>query len=232
MNRPDQLLAQLVARTHSFKNQTGLTSRQICQLTDINEQHLCDFLAGRKGLSLTSTVRLLEIFGLNKTELEAKLRSPRKIMIEHFQSLDGKPLKLDGGNWTPGQQGRDPNDGGNIDGDGSDAGDLGTEDFLRKQIEIHRSAIAAISDYLVKGKVNKTGSTRPARTVSDPRTPGAKGDAFRVSPAQMLAHLEREREQAETELAIQKKINEERKKRLAAQMELAQVRKESLFSTK
>ena len=48
----------------------------------------------------------------------------------------------------------------------------------------------------------------------------------------MLAHLEKEREAAETELAIQKKINEERKKRLAAQIELPSVRKESLFSTK
>jgi hypothetical protein len=53
-----------------------------------------------------------------------------------------------------------------------------------------------------------------------------------VKPAQMLAHLEKERKNAETELAIQKKINEERKKRLAAQLELSQVRKESLFDTK
>jgi hypothetical protein len=229
MNQPDQLLAQLVGRTHSFRNSTGLTSRQICHLTNINEQHLCDFLAGRKGLSLTSTVRLLEMFGFSKSQLEAKLRSPKKIMIEHFQS-DGDRMTLDGdGSWIA-KEGvtDDPNDGGSIVDDDPET----TEDFLRKQIGIHKAAIAAISDYLVKGKVNKTGSTGPARTVSDPRTPGAKGDAFRVSPAQMLAHLEKEREAAETELAIQKKINEERKKRLAAQMELAEVRKESLFSTK
>jgi hypothetical protein len=117
MNHPDQLFAQLVGRTHSFKNPTGLSSRDLCQLTDINEQHLCDFMAGRKGLSLTSTVRLLELFSLSRTQLEAKLRPPKKILIEHFQSLDGKPLTLDdsGGSWVPGQSGQDPNDSGTDD---------------------------------------------------------------------------------------------------------------------
>ncbi|HXM04884.1 MAG TPA: hypothetical protein VN939_19880 [Chthoniobacterales bacterium] len=67
MNRPDQLLAQLVGRTHSFKNQTGLTSRQICQLTDINEQHLCDFITGREGLSLTSTLPPVAAFDANSS---------------------------------------------------------------------------------------------------------------------------------------------------------------------
>jgi hypothetical protein len=221
MNQPDQLLAQLVGRTHSFKNATGLTSRQICQLTDINEQHLCDFLAGRKGLSLTSTVRLLEIFGLSKSQLEAKLRPPKKIMIEHFQSLDSKPMKLEDGSG-------DPND-----GDGSvihDDDPDTTEDFLRKQIEIHRSAIGVISDYLVKAKVNKSGSTEPARTVSDSRKAGPRGDKFTVTPQAMLDYLQRDRQKTEENLAIQRQINTERKRALQAGMELAEAKKETLFS--
>ena len=83
-----------------------------------------------------------------------------------------------------------------------------------------------------KAKPNPRGVTENPRRVNgnSPAGGGSRGDLLSVKPAQMLAHLEKERANVETELAIQKKINEERKKRLAAQMELAEVRKESLFS--
>jgi hypothetical protein len=65
------------------------------------------------------------------------------------------------------------------------------------------------------------------------RTPNAKRrrkDKFTVTPAQMLAHLESERVKAETDLAIQRKINIERKRSLSASIQLADAGKESLFS--
>jgi hypothetical protein len=62
--------------------------------------------------------------------------------------------------------------------------------------------------------------------------PGSRKDKFTVQPAQMLAYLEREREKAETDLAIQREIHLERQKLLATQIELADARKECLFSTK
>jgi hypothetical protein len=116
--------------------------------------------------------------------------------------------------------GRGPNGGGSIVDDPDNEDDPSTQYFLRAQIELHRKAIQAISDYLTKAKVNKTGTTPVTR------------DKFTVKPAAMLEHLQRSRQRTEEELAIQRAINAERERALKAGMELAAAKKESLFSNK
>src|SRR6202522_474390 len=71
------------------------------------------FLAGAKSLSVTKMEKLLQILGLDRMQLQAKLSAPSvTARIKHFQSLNGKPKTLNdsGGSWVPGQSGQDPND--------------------------------------------------------------------------------------------------------------------------
>lgn len=219
---PPSLTDQLASRVKTFATNMGLSQRQIARLLKLDEGHLSKFLKGAAGLSDEMTLKVLRLTSLSKKDLAPKFGSSERITSKIMSLHEkGRPMKLYGENWTPGQQGKDPNDGGSIS-DGDDPGT--TEDFLRNQIEIHKAAITVISDYLVKAKVNRgDGTTSGPRKISDSLT---------VKPAQMLAHVEKERQLAEEELEIQKRINEERKKRLAAQIELADVRKEGLFSTK
>jgi hypothetical protein len=71
------------------------------------------FLAGAKSLSVTKMEKLLQILGLDRMQLQAKLSAPSvTARIKHFQSLNGKPKTLNdsSGSWVPGQSGQDPND--------------------------------------------------------------------------------------------------------------------------
>jgi hypothetical protein len=61
--------------------------------------------------------------------------------------------------------------------------------------------------------------------------PGPRGDKFSITSRQHLEYLQRQRQIAEQELATQKAILAERKKELAARMALAEVQKETVFSS-
>jgi hypothetical protein len=183
------LLTQRIHRTKTFKEKTGLTFKQIGKLTGLSEQHVCDVLAERKGLSAESTLQLWKLTRSTKAEAEMKLNAGKKIQvrIEHFQDMgQPQPMKLE---WVPGLSGSDPNDTGDItDDDRGDDPDIDdTLDFLKNQLAIHAAASAAINDYISKvqsGKVNKTGTTKPARTITDSadsRKPGPKSDLFKDS---------------------------------------------------
>ena len=58
-----------------------------------------------------------------------------------------------------------------------------------------------------------------------------RGDKFSITSRQHLEYLQRQRQIAEQELATQKAILAERKKELAARMALAEVQKETVFSS-
>jgi len=207
---PLSLNDQLASRVRAFCVTMGLSQRKLCRLLKIDETHFSRFLSGHSNFSAETTLKILQLINLSPRELQFKFGNADRITakIMHL-SEKGKPMKLDGGNWTPGQQGKDPNAGASIiDDHDPDT----TEAFLRDQIEIHKSAIQAISDYLVKAKANRGPTTEGPRHISDLRKAGPRGDLLSVTPAQMLAHLAKERENAETELATQKKINEEAKR--------------------
>jgi transcriptional regulator with XRE-family HTH domain len=221
---PISLDAQIIARVRQFLRSTNFSQRRLAAAVGSDPGNFSAFLAGAKSLSVNKMAKLLEILGLDRMQLQAKFSPSVTARIEHFQSLNGKLMKLDGGSG-------DANDG---DGSGDDPD---TDYFLRKQLAIHQKAIDLIQGYLdgkvTKAKINSGPSGCPRRVNGNaPAGGGTRGDLLSVKPAQMLAHLEKVRANAETELAIQQKINEERKKRLAAQIELAEVRKESLFDTK
>ncbi len=193
---PIFLDAQVVARVRQFLQSTNISQRWLAREIGSDPGNFSAFLSGAKSLSVNKMAKLLEILGLDRMQLQAKFSGPGvTARIEHFQSLDGKRMKLENGS------------GDRSDGDASADGPDTTKEFLRNQIEIHRSAIAAISDYLIKAKVNKTGTTGPARTVTDSRKPGPRGDLLSVKPQQMLDYLQRDRQKAEEELAIQKESN-------------------------
>jgi hypothetical protein len=172
------------------------------------------------------------------------LRPPLRPPLERFQS-NGEVIALDSNTgWVPGLVGggSDPNNGGSItdvptarDSDGTDDYLDQIHDFLRDQQEVHRAAIAAIDNYFqtIKAKPNPRGSTESPRKIDDNTasiTAGPRPDRFTVKPQQMLAYLQRDREKTEEDLAIQRQINIERKRALQAGMELAEAKKETLFS--
>ena len=145
-------------------------------------------------------------------------------------------MVFDGSGWVAGQSGSDPSNSTGIDNTWKQGGDPSDDDLidtLRQVDNFHKQAREAIAAYLtniMKAKVNKTGSTEPARRTSDnadSSKPGTRGDKFTVKSAQMLDYLQRDRAEAENELEIQKQILVERRKALNARMELAQVKKEN-----
>ena len=154
-------------------------------------------------------------------------------------------MKLDnGGGWVAGQSGQDPNGTDDVTGvktardlPNPDDYQQETIDFLKAQQNIHRSAIAEIQKYLdnvAKGKVNKNGPSEAPRYTPDnaiSSKPGPRGDKFSITSRQHLEYLQRQRQIAEQELATQKAILAERKKELAARMALAEVQKETVFSS-
>jgi hypothetical protein len=132
--------------------------------------------------------------------------------------------------------GSDPNSTGGITSTPKANGDPSGDDLmgvLRQVDNFYRQAREAIAGYLAtaqKAKPNPNASNSSPKRISDSRKPGPSGDLLSVTRRQHLEYLQRERQKAEEELLIQKQINSERKKALNAQMELNEVRKETLFS--
>jgi hypothetical protein len=192
------------------------------------------FLSGCKTLSQERTTKLLQILNLNRMQLEAKFK-PVAVQLGHFQQ-NGELVRLSNGGWVAIEgAGDDPNDTSDITGtwtaNGKPSGD-DVIDCLRQVQDLHRSAIAAIDDYLSKtqkGKVNRDGPTEGVRQVADNRRAGSRGDLLSVSPKVHLEYLQKERRNTEAELALQREIIAERQLALNARMELAELKKEKRF---
>ena len=111
---PISLDAQIIARVRQFLKSTNVSQRRLAAAVGSDSGNFSAFLAGAKSLAATKMSKLLEILGLDRTQLEAKFSPSVTAQIEHFQSLDGKSMTLDdsGGSWIPGDQssGGDPND--------------------------------------------------------------------------------------------------------------------------
>ena len=151
----------------------------------MNEQHLCDFLAGRKGLSTSSTMRLLQLINANKVELQAKLSGKTSgSQIAHFQS-EGKPMRLSNEGWIAreGDSAADPNNWGDDitsvnNNPARTVPDQDELEFLAGLAGLHQKIIDKINNWQAqqKAKPNANGSTGPARQISRPKTPGPRGD--------------------------------------------------------
>jgi hypothetical protein len=155
MTDPNSTLdAQIINRVRQFLQSTNVSQSRLAAAVGSDPGNFSAFLSNCKSLSVTKMSKLMMILGLNRTELEARFNNPPvTARIENFQSLDGRTMKLDNENWTPGQQGSDPASGATITDDdtsNSDADDYqaATRDFLKSQLGLHRSAIRAIKSYL------------------------------------------------------------------------------------
>jgi len=238
----DPLLTQLSHRVQAFIAATGISQRKLAKLIKTDESHLSAFLAGKTGLSAEKSLKLLQLLNASKAQLEMKLgRSVTAATITHLQT-NGRPMTLDtGGGWVSGQAGDDPNNTSDITGtwksNGKPSGD-DIIDCLRQVQNIHRTAIQAIDDYIAstqKSKPNAGGVTAGPRKIGSNdtfRKSGPRGDMLGVTSKQLLEHLQRDRQKAEEELAIQKLILAERKKAMDARIELSELKKETIFSTK
>ena len=187
----DELFLQLARRVQSFKDRTGLSSRQICRLSGISEQQMSDFLNGRRGLGTSHTIQLLQVLN------GSKKAHPKTAQIAHFQQ-NGRELAgtlrfdlPDYGGFVPGESGEDSNDTAGIDSTPTARDVPGSDDylqqmvgFLKQQQEIYRQAISHIDDYLAgiqKAKPNTAGVTEGPGHIDDNAVsskPGPRPDRF------------------------------------------------------
>jgi transcriptional regulator with XRE-family HTH domain len=214
----DDLTAQVIQRAKLFKEKTGLSSRDIARLTRISAQHICDFLAGRKGLSTASLTRVLQLLNTNVNQLQARLGPAATAQIAHFQEK-GKQMQLDaGGSWIAkegGDWGKDPVDSTSIaetnKNPARQAPSTDDLEFLAGLAALHQSIIDKINArQAVKSKVNAAGSTEPPRRISDnetSRTAGVRGDLF--TKQEHLAWLKQQRLKTEQEIQLQRDIERE-----------------------
>jgi transcriptional regulator with XRE-family HTH domain len=161
-DNPISLDAQLIARLRQFLQSTNVSQRQLCRMVGADPGNFSAFLSGVKSLSVTKMHKLLQVLNLDRSQLEKKFSS--KALMSEVLNLQesGKPMTLDdGGNWTPGQQGTDPNDSSDDE-----------QRLLDEIAGLHQQIIDKINAYQVKAKVNRTGSTEAPRVVNDPRNSG------------------------------------------------------------
>jgi hypothetical protein len=218
--------SQVIARVRQFLQSSNVNQRQLAGAIGADSANFNSWLSGTKGLAVTKMAKLLAILGMNQMQLAAKFNGPSVMArFAHVQTLNGIKLDDSGGSWVSGDPsgGTDPNDSSDDE-----------QRLLEEIAGLHQVILDKINAFQAKAKPNPRGVTEGPRRVNGnaPAGGGSRDDLLSVTPAQVLAHIEKERKNAETALAIQKKINEERKKRLAAQIELADARKESLFDTK
>jgi hypothetical protein len=100
---PNSLDGQVVARVRQFLQSTNISQRWLARQIGSDPGNFSAFLSGAKSLSVNKMAKLLEILGLDRTQLQAKFSPSVTARIEHFQSLDGKPMKLNDSGWVPGQ---------------------------------------------------------------------------------------------------------------------------------
>jgi hypothetical protein len=154
----NSLDGQVVARVRQSLQSTNISQRWLARQIGSDPGNFSTFLAGAKSLAATKMAKLFEILGLDRTQLEAKFSASVTARIEHFQSFDGKPMKLDDSGWVPGESGADPNGGAGIIDDDDDPD---TDYFLRNQIAIHQKAIGLMQGYW-------TGKSQRRKLILDP----------------------------------------------------------------
>jgi hypothetical protein len=168
MSEQTPIIKQLLNRYRRFQEQhPSITQAQIANACNIGEGNFSQALAGKRGLSANSVLKLHKLLALPANQVMAKFHGPaRSSQITHFQTL-GKSMQLHNSGWTPGvgdrAQGTDPNDqtGNAIDNTPSadtEGGpvywDQALIDVLRETRGYHRKAVRAINNYINQAKVN------------------------------------------------------------------------------
>jgi transcriptional regulator with XRE-family HTH domain len=227
-SNPLSLNQQLAQRAKTFCSNLGLAQNKLARLLKVDDSQFSRFLNGQANLNAEKTLKLVRLMTLSKRDLELRFGSPEKLTarLMHLQESGrelAKVVRFDNDDgWVPGLSGQDPNGTADITGvktarDLPNADDYQQEtiDFLKGQQNIYRSAIAEIDRYLAgiqRGKVNVTGTTSGPRTVPSnqtSRTPGPRAALLSVDPNEHLAWLQKEKQLAEEELELQKKIKAE-----------------------
>jgi hypothetical protein len=168
----DPLLSQLASRTRTFSRGSGISLNKIARLCGMEPSNFINFINGKTGLSAKATIKLYQLLSLSKHEVEMKLgKVATTSRVEHFQSLDSKPLRLD-----------DSDTSSITDPSSDDSDDPDDIDFLKSQLGLYRSAIRQIKNYLnrpTKAKPN-AGVTEGPRTVNtSPKAGGgSRGDEY------------------------------------------------------
>jgi hypothetical protein len=226
----DPLLTQLAERCRTFSAGTGISLNKMARLIGIEPANFSAFVNGRIELSSRSTIKLLQLLSLSKSQVEAKL-GVKNVQIAHYQQ-NGVQMQLDsGGSWVPGLIGGDQDPNGSTDIGSTNKNparsvpDAAELEFLAGLAGLHQKIVDKINNWQAqkKARPNPNGSTEPARKISDnttSRTPGPRGDLFSVDPAEHLAWLQKERKRAEEALALEKAIKKERELAFNARVEL------------
>jgi plasmid maintenance system antidote protein VapI len=228
----DSLLKQLSNRVQAFIAATGISQRKLAKLIKTDETHLSAFLAGKSGLSAEKSLRLMQILNSSRSQLEMKLgRSTTAAQIAHFQQ-EGQMMRLDSnGGWVAREGGNgDPNGTTDITNTWKSGGAPSDDpiiDVLRQVDNYHRQAREAIAAWFAtaaQAKVNKAGSTEPARRISDndkSSHPGSRGDAFSTAKRkEYLQYLEKQRRESEEALQLEERIKREQERAWDARVEL------------
>jgi hypothetical protein len=173
-NSPPSLQDQLLARVAQFQKQfPNITQAEIARQCGIGEANFSAAIAGRRGLSANSCLKLHKLLNLSRNEVIKKfIRPARSSKILNLQeSVQGQParMRLDNSGWYPGTggsgAGQDPADGRTID-DAPDAVTAGPGlwnqdliDTLREARGYHRLIVRAINNFIQNAKANRDGST-------------------------------------------------------------------------
>jgi plasmid maintenance system antidote protein VapI len=242
MPDPNSLISQLAARTKRFIANNNITQKELSRLLKTDNANFNKFLNGQNGLSAETTLALVRLMNLSQRDLQLKFGAQDKTRarLMHLQ-VRGKQvaeeLRFDDG-WVSGQSGTDPVNSTSIIDTWKEGGEPSGDDILDVLREIDgiyaeaRKAIANQINRITQAKVNKGPTSGPRYTPDNAVTskPGPRGDKFSITSRQHLEFLQRQRQKAEVELAIQKEILAERKKELTARIELAEVKEKTVFS--
>jgi hypothetical protein len=117
MSEQSPIIVQLLNRARRFQAQhPSITQAQIAKACNIAEGNFSQALAGKRGLSADSVLKLHKLLALPAKQVMAKFHGhARSSQITHFQTL-GKSMQLGNGGWYPSEDGSggvDPNAAGN-----------------------------------------------------------------------------------------------------------------------
>jgi plasmid maintenance system antidote protein VapI len=172
----DSLQKELLARVAIFQQNFPTVSKAaIARHCGMDEANFSAAVAGRRGLSADSVLRLHRLMNLSKKEVWCLFSKPvlTSQILNLQESTQGRParMRLDNSGWYPGTGGSgagvDPNDaiGNGIDNtpDADTTGPIWNQDLidvLRETRGYHRKAVRAINDYINRAKAN-AGITTP-----------------------------------------------------------------------
>jgi hypothetical protein len=159
------LMQQLANRAKTFHANTGIPQNLIAKACGLEDGNYSAFLSGKRGIGAESTCLLLKYLAMPKREAIAKFIKP--IATSRIMLLQEKGTRMQLGNdgYVPGQSGVDPDGTGDItevpDAASQNGYDQATEDLLRQVRGYHRKAASLISDFIIKAKANRDGTTPP-----------------------------------------------------------------------